>query len=136
MFVTFEFYGELGTEAENYAAIIGGIETHVFTLQVTGSYEDIKKFTYEIFNLRPRTALTNFQMAPSGQGFGAGRKYTAGFRLTTYGDANTPPPLWLAHNEGFAEPPPEESMEAGAEDIAEEGVNEEQPASEEEPVSE
>lgn len=123
MLLTFQFYGQLGTEAENFQAIVGGIETHSFTMQVTGSYEDIKKFTYEIFNMRPRTALTNFQMSPAGPGFGATRQYAANFRLTTYGDANTPPPLWQAYNEGFAEPLIEDVLEEEVEEGMEEEVS-------------
>ncbi len=100
LLVSFDFYEKLATEAENFAAIAGGIEQHVFTLNVSGSYTDIKKFTYDVFNMRPHTALVNFQMRPAGPGFGPTRQYNAGFRLITYGDANTPPPLWLAKNQG------------------------------------
>ena len=92
-FKSFQFYRMISTDAENYEAIIGGIETHTFSLSVRGSYQDIKKFTFDVFNMRPRTALINFQMAPTGPGYGATRTYNAGFVLLTYGDVNLPPPL-------------------------------------------
>jgi hypothetical protein len=113
--VSFQFYEQLSTEAENFTVIAGGIETHVFSMQVVGSYEDIKKFAFEIFNMRPHTALVNFQMAPAGAGFGATRPYGASFRLVTYGDANNPPPLWLAHNQGIPE------VFAGDEEVEDDG---------------
>jgi len=94
MLVSFEFYSQISTEGENFRAIIGGIESHTFNLSVRGSYIDIKKFVFDIFNMRPHTALVGFQMAPQGPGFGATRLYRASFGLVTYGDANNPPPLW------------------------------------------
>jgi len=98
MLASFAFYYALGTGAENFRAIAGGIESHSFSLTVRGSYADIKKFTYDIFNMRPRTALVGLQMAPQGPGIGATRMYAARFRLITYGDANNPPPLWVVLN--------------------------------------
>jgi hypothetical protein len=83
LLVSYQFYGELATEGENYQAIVG-------------SYLDIKRFTFDVFNMRPHTALVNFQMAPQGVGFGSSRLYSASFTLVTYGDANDPPPLWKA----------------------------------------
>jgi len=115
MIVSFQFYEKLSTKAENFKVIAGGIEAHTFSMTVRGSYMDIKKFTYEIFNMRPHTALVNFQMAPQGTGFGQTRQYSASFNLYTYGDANTPPPLWLALNKRVAD-----SGETGAEEGAEE----------------
>ncbi len=100
LLVSFRFYQELGTEGENYAAIAGGIETHSFRMTVRGTYKDIKRFTYEIFNMRPHTALVSFQMAPQGAGSGSMRQYAAHFTLLTFGDANDPPPLWVAHRDG------------------------------------
>ena len=124
MLVSFAFYSVLGTEAENYAAIIGGIESHAFSLSVRGSYLDIKKFVFDVFNMRPHTALVNFQMAPAPGGFGATRLYTANFRLITYGDANNPPPLWEVYQGPTtvvrSEAPPEEH-EPAEEQVGEEG---------------
>ena len=96
LLVSYQFYGELATEGENYRAIVGGIETHSFSMSVRGTYLDIKKFTFDVFNMRPHTALINFQMSPQGPGFGSSRLYSASFTLVTYGDANAPPPLWRA----------------------------------------
>jgi len=118
--VSFQFYEKLSTEAENFTVIVGGIETHVFSMRVLGSYEDIKKFTYDIFNMRPHTALVNFQMAPAGAGFGATRPYGAQFQLITYGDSNNPPPLWLAHNQGIPENPEDLEVEGDDEGEADE----------------
>lgn len=98
MLVSFPFYEGMSTGSENFAAIIGGIESHAFGMSVKGSYMDIKKFTYDVFNMRPHTALVDFQMLPSGPGMGATRLYTASFKLVTYGDANEPPPLWIAYH--------------------------------------
>jgi len=104
LIMTFQFYQALSAGAENYAAIVGGIETHTFKMTVRGSYSDIKKFTFDIFNMRPRTALVDFQMSPLGTGIGTARLYTASFTLYTYGDANEPPPLWLAYNQQKQQP--------------------------------
>lgn len=98
MFMSFNFYQMIGTGDENFEVIVGGIEQHTFNLTVRGSYRDIKKFTYDVFNMRPHTALVNFQMSPQGQGVGQSRQYSASFTLVTYGDANTPPDLWAVHN--------------------------------------
>ena len=98
--VSFRFYTAVSSGSENFAAIAGGIETHTFNLSVRGSYKDIKKFTFEVFNMRPLTALTNFQMTPQGEGFGPTRQYMASFKLVTYGDANGQPPLWDAYRQG------------------------------------
>jgi len=103
MLVSFEFYDKLATGEEAYGAIAAGIEAHAFTMSVKGSYGDIKKFTFDIFNMRPHTALVNFQMRPSGpEGIGSTRQYVASFRLITYGDNNKPPPLWIAKEHGIA----------------------------------
>ena len=67
-------------------------------MSVRGSYSDIKKFTFDVFNMRPHTALVNFQMAPQGAGLGPARIYQASFQLITYGDADPPPQLWLAYH--------------------------------------
>ena len=101
LLVSYQFYGAMASGSENFAAIAGGIETHTFTLAVRGSYKDIKKFTFEVFNMRPLTALTNFQMSPQGIGVGPTRQYAASFRLVTYGDANGQSPLWDAYRHGL-----------------------------------
>jgi hypothetical protein len=99
--VSYQFYRGMASGSENFAAIVGGIERHSFTLTVHGSYDNIKKFTFDIFNMRPHTALVNFQMSPQGPGIGPTRTYQASFILMTYADANAPPPLWTAyHNRG------------------------------------
>ncbi len=95
-----KFYQTISTEGENYAAIASGIQIHSFRTQVKGSYEDIKRFTFEVFNMRPHTALVDFQMAPQGVGIGPTRQYQAHFRLITYGDRNDPPPIWKAYMDG------------------------------------
>ena len=105
MLVSFEFYRALSTGEENFGVIAAGVEAHAFSMNVRGSYADIKKFTYDIFNMRPHTALTNLVLRPAGEGFGQTRQYVASFRLITYGDKNLPPPLWVAH----------ENPQAGAE---------------------
>lgn len=101
LLVSYQFYNKISSGAENFTAIAGGIETHIFNLSVRGSYEDIKKFTFEIFNMRPTTALTDFQMSPQGAGFGPTRQYSASFKLVTYGDASSPPPLWEHYRSGL-----------------------------------
>lgn len=101
LLVSFQFYSAISSGSENFAAIAGGIETHTFNLSVRGSYKDIKKFTFEVFNMRPLTALTNFQMTPQGVGMGPTRVYSASFKLVTYGDANGQPPLWDAYRHGL-----------------------------------
>jgi hypothetical protein len=112
--VSYQFYNKVASGSENFEAIAGGIETHTFTLSVRGSYKDIKKFTFEVFNMRPLTALTNFQMAPQGEGFGPTRQYLASFKLITYGDANGQPQLWDAYRRGLvgSETPDVEVAEA------------------------
>jgi hypothetical protein len=119
MLVSFQFYTQVSTGAENFQAIAGGIEQHAFTMTVRGTYQDIKKFTFDIFNMRPITALTSFTMGPQGAGFGATRQYAATFRLVTYGDANNPPPLWLAYNPISNGPQSEEEQSAEAGGAAE-----------------
>lgn len=101
LLISYQFYFKISSGAENFVAIAGGIETHTFNLSVRGSYEDIKRFTFEIFNMRPTTALTDFQMSPQGAGFGPTRQYSASFKLITYGDANSPPPLWKYYRTGL-----------------------------------
>jgi hypothetical protein len=114
LLVSFQFYEAMSTGNEDFAAIVGGIEAHTFTLTVRGSYADIKKFTYDVFNMRPHTALVNFQMAPQGAGMGPTRLYQASFTLFTYGDANAPPPLWLAyHQRGEKQENPEGAVPTG-----------------------
>jgi len=102
MLVSFEFYRALATGEEALGAIAAGVEIHAFSMNVRGSYVDIKKFTYDIFNMRPHTALTNLQLRPAGLGFGGTRQYVASFRLVTYGDKNIPPPLWIAQENAQA----------------------------------
>jgi hypothetical protein len=112
---TYYFYKALSTGSENYAAIIGGIENHSFQMKVTGSYEDIKKFTFMIFNMRPHTALVGFSLSPAKAGQGPTRVYQASFTIITYGDANKPPPLWLAYyGRGEKKSVPEPGPAAGA----------------------
>jgi hypothetical protein len=98
LLTSFQFYEGMATGSENFAAIQGGIEVHSFSMSVRGSYDDIKKFTFDVFNMRPHTALVNFQMVPQGAGIGPARVYQASFSLITYGDANAPPPLWIAYH--------------------------------------
>jgi hypothetical protein len=103
---TYYFYKAMSTGSENYAAIIGGIESHSFQMKVTGSYEDIKKFSFQVFNMRPHTALVALTLTPAKTGMGPTRLYQATFSLYTYGDANKPPPLWIAyHGRGEKTPP-------------------------------
>jgi hypothetical protein len=94
---------------------------------------DIKKFTFDVFNMRPHTALVDFQMTPSGPGMGATRLYTASFKLIAYGDANEPPPLWVAYHQRG------ENMPVEGAPIPSEGEPpkpSEQPAPEEKPSAE
>lgn len=93
LLTSYRFHQMMSTEAFNFKAVIGGIESHSFSMNVRGSYRDIKKFTFDIYNMRPRTALINFQMSPVGMGTGRMRIYSANFTLITYCDANEPPPL-------------------------------------------
>jgi Tfp pilus assembly protein PilO len=120
MLISFEFYSQISTGGENFGAIIGGIETHTFSLSVRGSYLDIKKFVFDIFNMRPHTALVGFQMSPQGPGFGATRLYRASFRLVTYGDANNPPPLWEVYSGPTTTVPAPQAVEAAEEELEEE----------------
>lgn len=119
LLASFQFYQALASGTENFEAIIGGIEQHKFTLSVRGSYTDIKKFTFDVFNMRPHTALVNFQMSPQGPGLGPTRLYSASFTLLTYGDANPPPPLWEAYH-GRGEQASEASAETQEADEGEE----------------
>lgn len=123
MIMSFQFYQALATGMENYTAIAGGVQMHSFSLTVKGSYQDIKKFTYDVFNMKPHTALVNFQMSPIGGGFGASRLYQASFTLITYGDANATPPLWDAyHRRGEKDALKE--IESGQEQNSQESVSE------------
>jgi hypothetical protein len=113
LLISFQFYQGLASGTENFAAIVSGIQRHSFSLTARGSYDDIKKFTFDVFNMRPHTALVNFQMAPQGPGMGPTRMYQATFLLMTYSDNNPPPPLWIAyHSRG--EQAPAETTEEGA----------------------
>jgi hypothetical protein len=116
LLVSYQFYKAMASGTENFAAIVGGIERHGFTLTVRGSYDNIKKFTFDVFNMRPHTALVNFQMSPQGPGMGPTRVYQATFTIMTYADANPPPPLWLAYHQRGEEQPGE--LETAAEDSA------------------
>ncbi|HEX9745393.1 MAG TPA: hypothetical protein VGB30_08190 [bacterium] len=106
MIKSYQFYNMISTDKQNYQAILGGIEQHSFSMRILGSYLDIKKFTFEIFNMRPHTALVNFQMAPGGAGFGSTRQYSASFAIITYGDVNVPSELLRVSSEyGLARSP-------------------------------
>lgn len=120
MLNSFNFYSQLSTGGENFRVIADGIETHSFSMSVRGSYLDIKKFVFDIFNMRPRTALVGFQMAPQGQGIGATRLYRASFRLVTFGDANNPPPLWEVYSGPTTMVATPEAVEEAEEEVLDE----------------
>ncbi len=100
LWYSFQFNHKMAVNVPEGTSLLPGLEMHRFETTVSGSYDDIKHFLWQVRNMVPHTVIVNWHLSP-GAGMGESRPYTASLNLITFVDANIQPSYEIDPSDRF-----------------------------------